>query len=208
MDCFWGKGRSTSGGGGGGSDDANNGVDDREKVSTPIRTRATRALHKLAQVMITGQTTETKNGQLIGNQQSSIFALLFKKTQKNRSLLRYARSSDIFLLLEVLCKKYDMLTDLDPETSPGPSRVPVTFVFSDSLPQDLILPPVPRVLPPGLLARAKVLNEDLGVSSEKITRSISPSYRSFYYPSRLNNPLADALLECLGFHHPFIILFV
>ncbi|GJY02666.1 hypothetical protein Tco_0360818 [Tanacetum coccineum] len=202
MDCFWGKGRSTSGGGGGGSDDANNGVDDREKVSTPIRTRATRALHKLAQVMITGQTTETKNGQLIGNQQSSIFALLFKKTQKNRSLLRYARSSDIFFTSGTNRPR--------PRNKPRftPSRVPVTFVFSDSLPQDLILPPVPRVLPPGLLARAKVLNEDLGVSSEKITRSISPSYRSFYYPSRLNNPLADALLECLGFHHPFIILFV
>ncbi|PWA44192.1 hypothetical protein CTI12_AA527930 [Artemisia annua] len=41
-------------------------------------------------------------------------------------------------------------------------RVPVTVTYSDCLPYDTI-PPETRVLPAGFLARAKVLNKDLGV---------------------------------------------
>ncbi|GKD94706.1 hypothetical protein Tco_1374543 [Tanacetum coccineum] len=46
------------------------------------------------------------------------------------------------------------------------SRVPAKIVFSDSFPEGLP-PPEPRILPPGFLSRAKVLNKDLGVSSEE-----------------------------------------
>ncbi|PWA71341.1 Extracellular ligand-binding receptor [Artemisia annua] len=62
-------------------------------------------------------------------------------------------------------------------------RVPVTVTYSDCLPYDTI-PPQPRVLPAGFLARAKVPNKDLGVSSEenqKIYQSPLISARSRRY---------------------------